>query len=284
MNSAISSINSARGGVTFLYVRSRSGTNSAGPALSELVKLLSAAALLLRFDAPLVNEKSSCGRSVAELAVDFITKVNSKISSMNISLAALKKGHAARAVHSKALLYSSVHRGVMKPYFSSKIGSRIMSLRYCLTLNFRRIRFFPFLKREGKTPVFFNSSLGMLSNFFSSSKSFLRQKASYLLSAAFLRKVMLYLELKHLTLVIRGIPLYLQEILSTILTPSKKTYDHPLRSPQQVVDENTRPRRFGFEYVIFTSLKPHSVMKRKKKGRLKRKIAKKIVLLNNILD
>jgi hypothetical protein len=291
VNSTISAINGARdgadGGVTLAYVRSRpttNGDNRADSALSEVVRLLSAVVSSVK--------REGIGRALVARAVCTTTyfinaEVNPKIGSINMFPGTLKVrggGYVVCALRAKASLYSSVYRSAMKPYFSAKIGSKITSLRYCLTLNFRRIRFFPFLKREGKTPVFFNSSLGMLSNFFSKSKSFLRQKASYLLSASFLRKVMLYLGLKQLTLVIRGIPLYLQEILSTMLTPSKKTYDHPLRSPQQVVDENTRPHRFGFEYVIFTSLKPHSIMKRKKKGRLKRKIAKKIVLLNNILD
>ena len=66
--------------------------------------------------------------------------------------------------------------------------------------------------------------------------------------------------------------------MSTLLNPGKKMYEHPFRSPTQIVDENI------FSYVLFTNLKPHSLMKRKKKDRLKRKIAKKIVLLNNILD
>jgi len=288
VNYAISAINDARGGaggdVALAYVRGWPSTKSAtAHALSELVGLLSTVVSSMR-------REEVIGRALAEPTTARATnsliegEVNPKISSINMFFRVLKAGHAACAVRTKASLYSTVYRSAMKPYFSAKITSRLTSLRYCLTLNFRRIRFFPFLKREGKTPVFFNSSLGMLSNFFSKSKSFLRQKASYLLSAAFLRKVMLYLGLKQLTLVIRGIPLYLQEILSTILTPGKRTYDHPLRSSQQVVDENTRPHRFGFEYVIFTSLKPHSIMKKKKKGRLKRKIAKKIVLLNNILD
>ena len=83
---------------------------------------------------------------------------------------------------------------------------------------------------------------------------------------------------------VRGVPLFLRDIVSTILNPGKKMYEHPFRSPTQIVDENIFTHGFTFSYVLFTNLKPHSLMKRKKKGRLKRKIAKKIVLLNNILD
>ena len=124
----------------------------------------------------------------------------------------------------------------------------------------------------------------MVSKFFSKTKAFLRQKTSYLLSAAFLRKIMLYTGLRQLILKVRGVPLFLRDIVSTILNPGKKMYEHPFRSPTQIVGENIFTHGFTFSYVLFTNLKPHSLMKRKKKGRLKRKIAKKIVLLNNILD
>ena len=95
---------------------------------------------------------------------------------------------------------------------------------------------------------------------------------------------MLYTGLKRLILKIKGVPLFLRDIMNAILNPSKKMYNHPFRSPTHLVDENTLAHSFTFNYVLFTNLKPHSLMKRKKKGRLKRKVAKKIVLLNNVLD
>jgi len=39
-----------------------------------------------------------------------------------------------------------------------------------------------------------------------------------------------------------------------------------------------------FSYIYFFNNKPYGVLKRKKKGRLKRKITKKLTLLNSILD
>ena len=157
-------------------------------------------------------------------------------------------------------------------------------MHYYLNLNFKRIRFFPFLKKDQKTEVFFNNSLGMVSKFFSKTKAFLRQKTSYLLSASFLRKILIYTNLKYLILKIKGVPLFLRDILSTIINPSVKVYEHPFKAPPQLIDEGALQHSFSFKYVVFTNLKPHSLMKRKQKGRLKRKIAKKIVLLNNILD
>ena len=169
------------------------------------------------------------------------------------------------------------------PYFANNRVFLEKNMFY-LNLNFKRLRFFPFLKKEHKNKVFFNTSLGMLSKFFSNAKSSLRQKTSYLLSASFLRKLILYSNIKFLTLKIKGIPLFLKDVISSILNPARKLYFHPFRSPHQLIEEESLTNNFTFHYVLFTNLKPHSIMKRKKKGRLKRKITKKVCLLNNILD
>ena len=87
-----------------------------------------------------------------------------------------------------------------------------------------------------------------------------------------------------MVLKIKGIPLFLKDILVAILNPAKKPYLHPFKVPSQFVEEENLTNNFMFEYVLFTNLKPHSIMKKKKKGRLKRKITKKVALLNNILD
>ena len=180
-------------------------------------------------------------------------------------------------------MYAKIASTTLRPYLYNKINVKIRE-QYYLNLNFKRIRFFPFLQKNGKSQVFFNNSLGMVSKFFSKTKAFLRQKTSYLLSASFLRKVMIYTGLGRLVLRIKGVPLFLRDIISTILNAGQKNYDHPFKTPTYSVDENVLHRGFHFKYVLFTNLKPHSMMKRKKKGRLKRKIAKKVVLLNNILD
>merc|ERR1712028_276974 len=172
---------------------------------------------------------------------------------------------SAHHLKNKNKLYDKIYSSTLRPYLSNKIDFKRMD-NYYLNLNFKRIRFFPFLKKDGRTEVFFNNSLGMISKFFSKTKAFLRQKTSYLLSAAFLRKIMLYTGLKRLILKIKGVPLFLRDIISVILNPNKKTYDHPFRSPTHLVDENTLAHGFTFNYVLFTNLKPHSLMKKKKKS------------------
>ena len=210
-----------------------------------------------------------------------VTTISKKVTAVAYDGGVLRT--STHHLKNKNKLYDKIHSSTLRPYLSNKIDFK-RSDNYYLNLNFKRIRFFPFLKKDGKTQVFFNNSLGMISKFFSKTKAFLRQKTSYLLSAAFLRKIMLYTGLKRLILKIKGVPLFLRDIISVILNPNKKTYDHPFRSPTHLVDENTLAHGFTFNYVLFTNLKPHSLMKKKKKGRLKRKVAKKIVLLNNILD
>ena len=77
---------------------------------------------------------------------------------------------------------------------------------------------------------------------------------------------MLYTGLRQLILEVKGVPLFLRDIVSIILNLGKKICEHPFRSPTQIVDENIFTHGFTFSYVLFTNLKPHSLMKRKKKG------------------
>ena len=101
--------------------------------------------------------------------------------------------------------------------------------------------------------------------------------------ASFLRKMLIFSEIKQLLLVVKRTPLYLQEILSTINTPVVNFYKNPF-SPSSNVDESTLNRNFYFFMFIFINTKPFNIMKVKKKGRIKRKITKRIVKINRLVD
>jgi len=150
-----------------------------------------------------------------------------------------------------------------------------------LLLNFRRSRFFPNINStKGRTYVF--ASLGMFSKFFDKGKSFLTNKLVYLTLAGFLRKILIFTDIRELLLFVKGTPLYLPEIFTTINTPVIADYKHPFT--EEVVVEEKLDYYFFAPYFIFMRSKAYSFMKSKKKGRIKRKITKRLVKLNQKVD
>lgn len=156
-------------------------------------------------------------------------------------------------------------------------------ITYILNLNFKRNRFFPQFKEKESQETIFNNSLGITSKYFSKKKSYLRGKSSYLLSAAYIRRFLVSLGLTKLLLEVVKIPKYFKEIIRVVTSNTNVLYNHPF-GKNITVNEKANPIEIGFSYVFFNNNKPYSVVKIKKKGRLKRKISKKVKLLNNILD
>ena len=155
--------------------------------------------------------------------------------------------------------------------------------RHILTLNFKKDKFFPYLYSELDKQTLFNSSLGIFSRRFSPKKSFLRSKSSYLMSASFLRRLLLYLYLPvNTTLQVVKVPKYLTEILTTMFSQASTFHIDPVSG--ESVSESDISTRILFDFVIFTNNKCYGVVKKRKRGRVKRKISRKLFLYNNVAD
>ena len=153
---------------------------------------------------------------------------------------------------------------------------------YNIFLSYKKNRFFPYFYKEKDKNTIFNNSLGILSKRFSLKKSFLKSKNSYLFSASYIRRMLIYISATKLNLNIVKTPKYLKEILKTITTDSNVIYNHPFR--KNIVNEKKDSLDIKFLYVNFINNKALGPVKRKKKGRLKRKISKKVILYNSVLD
>ena len=176
-----------------------------------------------------------------------------------------------------------------KLYFPSTNAYRYRQLSLTsyttgLVLNFKRLRFFPLIKSGINGETFANTSLGILSKFTNKGKSFIRKKPSFLLVSSFIRRMLLFTQLPHIHLYINRTPLYFQEVFSSIFTPSKSIYRHPFL-PKITVDESyDNVRQFNFDFVSFTNTRPYGYVKGKRKGRLKRKITKRVLSMNRVID
>jgi hypothetical protein len=150
-----------------------------------------------------------------------------------------------------------------------------------LALNFTRNRFFPTLRTVlGET--YFFLSLGLLSKYLLKGKSFTKSKTVFILLASFLRKVLLFSSFKNLYLFINKTPLYFKEIMSTINDSVVNIYKNPFTD--NLITEKDIPNPFNFPVIVFTNNKPYGFMKAKQKGRLKRKISRRLTVINKVLD
>jgi hypothetical protein len=150
-----------------------------------------------------------------------------------------------------------------------------------LALNFTRNRFFPTIRTVlGET--YLSLSLGLLSKFLLKGKSFTKSKTVFLLLASFLRKVLLFSSFKNLYLFINKTPLYFKEIMSTINNSVINIYKNPFSDALIAEKETVNP--FLFPVIVFTNNKPYGFMKVKQKGRLKRKISRRLTMINRVLD
>ena len=150
-----------------------------------------------------------------------------------------------------------------------------------LSFNFSRNRFFPALRTlEGET--YLSLSLGLFMKFFSKSKSFMKSKQMYLILASFLRKTLLFSSFTTLYFIISKTPVYLKEMMSTLNDPVASIYRNPFSN--DLVDEKTFQTPFKFSMFLFLNNKAYGKVKVRKRGRLKRKITKRLVSLNRITD
>ena len=92
----------------------------------------------------------------------------------------------------------------------------------------------------------------------------------------------MYTSVKHIILFIKKLPKYFNEIINNIELPSNSLYNNPFTN--EIVDEKIQKNYFNWVNIFFLNNRPFGLVKLKKKGRLKRKIKRKIILINQIND
>jgi hypothetical protein len=93
----------------------------------------------------------------------------------------------------------------------------------------------------------------------------------------------LILKLRNFNLFIKSSGFFLNEFLTLLLQPSGKTFKNPL-TQKNFSDVSQLSNQLTFSYIFFLNTKSFSFLKLKKKGRVKRKIQRKLIKLNTIID
>lgn len=153
---------------------------------------------------------------------------------------------------------------------------------FYILFNFSQNKFFINLLDTNKKAFFFVSS-GFFIKFFEKKKSFKKNKLVKLLMIKFLRKILILIKLKNLIFFIRNNPINFLELLNTLNQPIVHNFINPING-SLIKDSSTNDLKFSFNFLIFLKNQPYTFLKKRKKGRVKRKILRKIILENNLVD
>ncbi len=101
--------------------------------------------------------------------------------------------------------------------------------------------------------------------------------------AKFLRKLFIISKIKTLILLVKRTPLYLLEFLTLLNTTIIHKFIDPIEN-KIIEEKNTDKNIVNFQYFIFFKNIDFSLNKGPQKGRIKRKILRKIIINNKIID
>lgn len=100
----------------------------------------------------------------------------------------------------------------------------------------------------------------------------------------FLRKLLVILRLTNVVLHFRGVPVLLDLLLQFLYQP----ISHPMRDPLtgRLIDETGKrsARDLKITEITFVHPKPFGYLKTRKRGRIKRKIRRKIIRSSQVVD
>ena len=163
-----------------------------------------------------------------------------------------------------------------RDYFNK---NRLFNLRFKFNHNkFRIVLNHNILKYQ----YFFLSS-GLLLKGFGFKKSVKKLQSTKLLLVKLLRKMLLIVKVRNISLTVKGVPVNLPQYLRTLLTPINHYLIDPTTS--MLHDEITKkPFEFHFHSVHFLKGLYFNQTKLRKRGRVKRKILRKLVLKNKLTD
>lgn len=126
-------------------------------------------------------------------------------------------------------------------------------------------------------------SLGLFLKFFEKKKTLKKNKLIKLAVIKYFRKLFIILHLRKLILIIKKNPIYLPEILNIFHQPLFILVNEPSKeNPKKKKKITFNPPIFS--YYFFIANKSFVKNKMQKKGRIKRKITKKLVSKNKIID
>lgn len=164
-------------------------------------------------------------------------------------------------------------------HFIKKLKKK--SIFYNLIFTFKKNKFFVNFHDKLKRNYLFLSSGFFIKNF-EKKKLYKKSKIIRILMYKYLRKVFLLIKIPNTIVTLKKNPIFLLEFLNIFHQEIPHKFREPL-TLREISDSNDKLLT-NITYFIFLNNKSYVKFKQKKKGRVKRKIFRKIVLRNNITD
>lgn len=154
---------------------------------------------------------------------------------------------------------------------------------YNLILTFNQTKFFVNFLNSKKNKNYFSLTTGLFVKYFGKKKALKKNKILKLLMGKYVRKLFLILQINKLILTIKNNPIYLFEFLKNLNSPIVHKFFNPY---DKTLIEDTVNATFNTKsiYFIFYKNTSYSTLKTKKRGRIKRKISRKLILKNQLID
>jgi len=166
-------------------------------------------------------------------------------------------------------------------YFSKflKIKNKIV---FFLIMSFKKKKLYINLQNI-KKKNYISISTGLFIKFFEKRKSIKKNKAIKLLMAKYLRKLFIISKIMNVVMLIKKTPLFINELVNFLNLPIAHKFLNPI--DQKIIDESSNKKlTIKFLYFIFSENKNFSKNKLPQKGRIKRKILRKVTFENKIVD
>lgn len=180
----------------------------------------------------------------------------------------------------KTLLQRSYLR--FSHYLYHRRGVPSVTYNYNLYFTFTPNRFYVNLcNYEGLN--YLSLSVGLLLKFFKHQKALKKNKSLKFLIVKFLRKLLIVSKINDITIFLKRMPVLVSEVFKFLLSPLPSPFTDPITN-QQIIEEGPGVHSFRIWYLYFLKTVSYTSMKGRQKGRVKRKIAKKVISKNRITD
>jgi hypothetical protein len=153
---------------------------------------------------------------------------------------------------------------------------------YHLILTFRNNKMFVNINDRLKRNYFFIST-GLFIKYFEKKKLFKKSKVIRTLLIKYLRKIFLLINFPRTILIVKKNPIFFLDFLNLFNQQIPHKFHEPLTN-REIIDNKPNKNITKFLYFIFLNAENFTKNKTKKQGRVKRKIFRKIVSRNSIID
>ena len=167
-------------------------------------------------------------------------------------------------------------------FYLTKFLKKKNRLIYFLILSFKKNKLYVNLQNLNKKN-YLSLSAGLFIKFFEKKKSLKKNKTIKLLMAKYIRKLFLVSKIKNVILMIKRIPVFINEIINFFNMPIAHKFINPVDGKNIEENENNFTQ-IKFLYFLFLENKNFSKNKIAQKGRIKRKILRKVVFENKLVD